>query len=450
MKGTIDVQIKHKDGSIENRREHNVVFDLAADAINTMMKFPVSLSAVSVSIPPLYYWQTFFGTFALSEVPYSLEHPEFNPIAIYTTNSTSQNAYVAPKTVVSSARSIITSATWTIPQAMTLKSIAFIKDWNPLGFANRNSTSEGQTGYLIDYKHRMIYDTYYSYSPYRLRVTDADFAFTGNSFGGLLPANKSDYSSKYAPIAYTLANSTERFMWCDENGTIQFCKEYLSSSDWSQSSTVHIRNIGIYDSETFALKRKFALSQFEGLYLGESSGYAYGIEKLLVINTGTKNWLIGKCSTAPKIRFWQIPDEQSDAMIQSTETTGTAVLNNAFEEIYPSNTAVVGNYLVIRSTDSRAKAFSFDDSLNCGTYTGTFGGDAPVSIQYDSTRGKIIYCDKDSVRSAVTSSYNSSSNNLTTYQVNLRYWNTTAANFSTPIVLAEGDVLTVSYKIEVT
>ena len=29
------------------------------------------------------------------------------------------------------------------------------------------------------------------------------------------------------------------------------------------------------------------------------------------------------------------------------------------------------------------------------------------------------------------------------------YYNITAANFSTPIVLAEGDVLTVSYKIEV-
>ena len=28
MKGTIDVQIKRKDGSIETRHEHNVVFDL--------------------------------------------------------------------------------------------------------------------------------------------------------------------------------------------------------------------------------------------------------------------------------------------------------------------------------------------------------------------------------------------------------------------------------------
>lgn len=28
MKGTIDVQIKRKDGSVETRHEHNVVFDL--------------------------------------------------------------------------------------------------------------------------------------------------------------------------------------------------------------------------------------------------------------------------------------------------------------------------------------------------------------------------------------------------------------------------------------
>ena len=32
MKGIIDVQIKHKDGSIETRHEHNVVFDSQAIA----------------------------------------------------------------------------------------------------------------------------------------------------------------------------------------------------------------------------------------------------------------------------------------------------------------------------------------------------------------------------------------------------------------------------------
>ena len=40
MKGTIDVQIKHKDGSIENRHEHNVIFDLPALRIKARLAMP--------------------------------------------------------------------------------------------------------------------------------------------------------------------------------------------------------------------------------------------------------------------------------------------------------------------------------------------------------------------------------------------------------------------------
>ena len=40
MKGTIDVQIKHKDGSIETRHEHNVVFDLPALHIKDTLEMP--------------------------------------------------------------------------------------------------------------------------------------------------------------------------------------------------------------------------------------------------------------------------------------------------------------------------------------------------------------------------------------------------------------------------
>ena len=37
MKGTIDVQIKHKDGTTETRHEHNVVFDLQALKTNSIL-----------------------------------------------------------------------------------------------------------------------------------------------------------------------------------------------------------------------------------------------------------------------------------------------------------------------------------------------------------------------------------------------------------------------------
>ena len=40
MKGTIDVQIKNKDGSIETRHEKNVVFDLPALHIKAALEMP--------------------------------------------------------------------------------------------------------------------------------------------------------------------------------------------------------------------------------------------------------------------------------------------------------------------------------------------------------------------------------------------------------------------------
>ena len=42
MKGTIDVQIKHKDGSIETRHEHNVVFDIPAEVMKKVIHIGVT------------------------------------------------------------------------------------------------------------------------------------------------------------------------------------------------------------------------------------------------------------------------------------------------------------------------------------------------------------------------------------------------------------------------
>ena len=42
MKGTIDVQIKHKDGSTETRHEHNVVFDIPALTCQKVYESPLA------------------------------------------------------------------------------------------------------------------------------------------------------------------------------------------------------------------------------------------------------------------------------------------------------------------------------------------------------------------------------------------------------------------------
>lgn len=43
MKGTIDIQIKRKDGTIENRHEHNVVFDIPSLTFKKWSESPLAI-----------------------------------------------------------------------------------------------------------------------------------------------------------------------------------------------------------------------------------------------------------------------------------------------------------------------------------------------------------------------------------------------------------------------
>ena len=102
-------------------------------------------------------------------------------------------------------------------------------------------------------------------------------------------------------------------------------------------------------------------------------------------------------------------------------------------------TSIIGNYII-----SNNIAYRIDDDLTVTTFHGEEKG--------NSDKYAVGYLDKDYVQYVVKSyvgggsdAYSTTSgNSLIPYFANL-----TASNFSTPITLAAGDVLSVSYSISV-
>ena len=95
MKGTIDIQIKRKDGSIENRREHNIVFDIPALLLKKFTEQPLRLlfgGMPSIRIPATINW------FNMSSELEDLTTPRWRQVTLLTTGSTSSVWHTAPIT----------------------------------------------------------------------------------------------------------------------------------------------------------------------------------------------------------------------------------------------------------------------------------------------------------------------------------------------------------------
>ena len=170
------------------------------------------------------------------------------------------------------------------------------------------------------------------------------------------------------------------------------------------------------------------------------------------MNTGSKNVLIQPAYGGKSLNIWQIPDTATEDPIPIAAT----VLENQcdyFSKYNASNTMVtsgkifvIGPYMswipIQTATGSSrgANVCRINDDFSVTTFSG-YCGSAILSLdEYRYSSGKMF------LRRYYGSNGNGTENNCDYRPI---YPNITAANFSTPIVLAEGDVLTVSYKIEV-
>ena len=448
MKGTIDVQIKHKDGSVETRHEHNVVFDL--QAIAAKLYYSREYGPLTGFCPWKYISPKTYDVFSLSTLEIDTSKPSFPIPALNSISSGSSSTwYTAPITSTISDKYRISSATWTAGEAITLKSIFF--PYNGVYFADDTvgSTSSGTKYYYrrcILSDDGLFFDGGWSY---RLTPPSTKFKFTNNylngftneSYEGSNGSNNRTTGEK-AFVPYKLHDPTERFLF----DTVSGGSHYRGYYPYYTAGELQIK-----DAATNTVKRSFNLSQFADF----STNYARHLAR--VVNTGSKNFLLEPISTTAGIRVWEIPDAATTETIQPSGMilAGKDVYVNTSSSPYQGALSVADNVLIYRkNSDSyRVVCAKINDDLSVDIVPGANANgiyNSSSSLQNTDYNGVVFpYLNTDSPwLYRMTASYSAGqfANDATYYA---HFFNSTAANFSTPIVLAEGDVLTVSYKIEV-
>nr|DAT36105.1 MAG TPA: hypothetical protein [Caudoviricetes sp.] len=438
MKGIIDINIKHKDGSTETRHEHNVVFDLQALKTNYFYNRPYG--PLTGYLENEYISSSTYDDFSLSTLELDLTRPSVAIPALNSITSGSSSVwYTAPITSTIEDKYRISSATWTVGEAITLKSIFF--PYNNLYFADDRRYGNSTKCVLCD--DGLFVDPACCI---RLPKSMDGFKFTNKYLNGF--CDYSVYNTNYlhtptelAFIPYKLHNPTERFLFDTVSGTTHAYSHYPIYTTGE---------LQIKDAATNTVKRSFALSQFADFSTNEIRAYAR------VINTGSKNFLLQPVSTAEGMRAWEIPDTETTETIQPAGMilAGKGMyMGTGSYDLYLDAYLVADNVLMWTSRisgDYRMRCAKINDDLSVDFVPGAnaAGEDVSPSTSYNSYL--LPYMNTDSLwlyRNCTNSSYNETFRNGGSY--NCHFFNSTAANFSTPIVLAEGDVLTVSYKIEV-
>lgn len=463
MKGTININITRKDGTTEHRQEQNVVFDIPSFVLKKSLEYP-EISRVlqngAITLDSAYNPAGFFNYFGLSEDTMDLTAPAFRPIALRCIDGTASKWYDSAVTRTVEDKKITVQATWTTQSALTLKSIGFLGfalDNTILYFARGDYSTHSDSNYATTFAlfdghlYRPSYKNNYSGATTVVDLKFSNFKFS-NTLGGLMSA--SDVPVPYV-IPYTLANSDERAAFTSAEN-VKSTIQYPSTT----SNRLCIYNKNDVDTPV----RYFDLSQFEGINTTESTS----LSNTFIVNTGTKNYLIQinyESSTQSYSRkAWQIPDTTVDAGATIPLASST-FLDTAMSGITRPTLRlyIIGNYVIFANTSGNYPSYScvkISDDLSVQTYNGSAAAmgytdrNMPSFYRYVSANESgfhfVSYVDTysdnrvpylPSVPKLSTGVYRGTSTVVIP--------NYTAANFSTPIVLAEGDVLTVSYKIEV-
>ena len=442
MKGTIDVQIKHKDGSIETRHEHNVVFDIPALTFKKVYESPL---AAATGVPTMEVSLTAdkFSSFCLSEDTISITEPQYVPPALVTTIGSSDTWYQGPSTAVVTAKSKALSATWTVQSAMTLRSIFFRMNSEDSLLNYRYLFSSKDNIDIGTSEIRRLSKSVLNFSGFSL----SDSTIWNGLVSGTNPSAAA-YEDTY--VDYPLCNPDERFVCSYLSGG----KQYYTSSIAVSNATLEIRN-----KDTNTIIRTFPSTQFTGFRPNSSppSGSSEQDESYRanwIVNTGTKNVLIQPTYGGKSLNIWQIPDEATSEPIPITATVLEDQCNyattNAGYLPTPLN-KVIGPYISLSpinqtntGSSRRSNIVRVNDDFSIKVFSG-YSNSLPFrnTTVNNYHSGRITFWRKCLTYGSWTGG-NSNNGIYAPISPNL-----TAANFSTPIELAEGDVLTVSYKIEV-
>ena len=420
MKGTIDITIKRKDGTVEKRREHNIAFDIPALTIKEYLKNPaLCIYEDTVSLGSMI---NNFRQMKLSEEESDLAKPSWRPSALYAASNGSASTYTAVGTILNEGKKRSVTAAWTMPSdegfSLTLKSIQFVSNNSfPVKYT---SSSDGKGYGFCDGVLSKNSDVCY-------KLDKSDFSFNNSFIGGLaIDEAWSNMQKTCYPYRMNLTKEVGGVQQRTLDGRFGFAYQdqfpayvYPSNSNYT---------ITIVDATTNQVVLRFPLTQFTNWKSSYSS-------RTYIINTGTKNWLFQYDSSINASRIWQIPDTQtSDTIAPTSETFLQGIVLPAADQSQntANNVGIVGNYII-----ANKKVYRVDDNLTVLAYKGYSDGSQV-------TNGGSVYWKYLNVDYVAFEQRTASPNPLSLSAANL-----TASNFSTPITLAAGDVLSVSYSISV-
>lgn len=419
MKGTIDITIKRKDGTVEKRREHNIAFDLPALTIKEYLKNPaLCIFEDTVSLGSII---DNFRQMKLSEEESDLVKPSWRPSALYATNSGSASTYTAVGTILNEGKKRTVTAAWTMPSdegfSLTLKSIQFVSNNHfPVKY---QSSSDGKGYGVCD----GVLSNKSTESAVCYKLDKNDFSFNNSYLGGLaVDQNWSNMQKICHSYRMNLTKEVGGVQQRTLDGRFGFAYQDQFPSNYYPESSNY--TIAIVDATTNQVILRFPVTQFTNF---KSAYYTW------VINTGTKNWLFQYDSSIGASRIWQIPDTQTSAAIAPTsETFLQGIVLPPANQSSSNNVGIVGNYII-----ANQKVYRVDDNLTVLAYKGYSDGS-----QF--SNGNMSYWKYMNVDYVAFEQRTAFPN-----QLSLSVANLTASNFSTPITLAAGDVLSVSYSISV-
>lgn len=432
MKGTIDITIKRKDGTVEKRQEHNVAFDLPAFILKEYLKNPaIPMYACGVHMGSL---KMGYRSISLSEEERSLTKPEWRPRALRTITSGTSSWNTVLSTPVDGDKKRTVAAAWIMPEeegfSLTLKSIAFdnINFLPPAG--SQGSVNSSKTVQMLHISG--LTTLRYSRAWYGKKLKPTDFNFTKAYLDGFSTAESpyNSFEKCYLPYSIGLLKTVSGEQVRTKDGRFAFVNSDGVISGYAYPSGPYT-TLAIYDDTTGQQVLSFPISQF--------TNYAVNSSCVYVLNTGAKNWLI-QYYNSTICRIWQIPDTQtSDAIAPTSETFLPGV---AFTTLATDNVTIgiIGNYII-----NSGSVYKIADDLTVTTFKGCAAGSELCNpCNYNDIDYMAFY---DITAPGAYSSYMFAGNNeraLMPYFANL-----TASNFSTPITLGAGDVLSVSYSISV-
>lgn len=446
MKGTAHIVVKDKYGNIKtNVTEHNTITDAYKNILaQYLQKLPEVVASSDSGSGQTYFpepSQKYFDGIMLHEKACTDDKDIPLPVLIggQTAKSNSaNNTYSAASSTVKNKDKIQNIWSWTAEKALTIRSICLHDSDFVNSFVFDNALAQLHVWNLTNTKRLAVNAySYGSNAGYYFGTKQTNVSLLGENIG-----NFTRLSNYYSIFRVMYGNETAMFAQSNDNTT-------TFGSDWVRICVLNNADVDNYANAT--PKRSFARTQFNGLNVS----YNY---YLTIVPTPENDYLVMFYNK--QIKVWIIPRTASTDTIEPifTATTTFADENNYVKRI-------CGRLVLLGLNGKKCVflRFDYDNNTPVITYSEIEANTAPKTYYYKSYSSSyysydVIYAniltEQEVVSPYIDESLSTSETitDMENYPLSVipkTYHNHTILNLATPISLAEGDVLTVSYSISV-